>query len=146
MPADPVSESPSARRPAEESTAAADELGGRERLASTADEPVVVPGATARATGSLEVEAGVANTMSESRAEKSVVPEEQTVLPKASKGVVRLAVRPPSPLVVPLATEEDEVKEIEREEAHPQVIRILRKWGDKVVVVEEEDTTRKSEG
>ena len=56
--------------------------------------------------------------------------------------MVEHAVRPPSPLVVPLATEEDEVKEIEREEARPQVVRILRKWGDKVVVVEEEDTTR----
>jgi len=44
--------------------------------------------------------------------------------------------------VVPLATEEDEVEEIEHEEAHPQTIRILHKQGDEVVVVEEEDTTR----
>ena len=47
MPANPIPESPGARWPVEESTAAADELGGRERLASTADEPVVVPGAMA---------------------------------------------------------------------------------------------------
>ena len=44
--------------------------------------------------------------------------------------------------MVPPATEEDEVEEIEHEEAHPQTIRILRKRGDEVVVVEEEDTTR----
>ena len=45
--ADPVPKSPGARRPAEKSTTAADELGGGERLVSTADEPVVVPGAMA---------------------------------------------------------------------------------------------------
>ena len=38
--------------------------------------------------------------------------------------------------------EEDEVEEIEHEESRPQAIRILRKRGDEVVVVEEEDTTR----
>ena len=38
--------------------------------------------------------------------------------------------------------EEDEVEEIEREESRPQAVRILRKRGDEVVVVEEEDTTR----
>ena len=38
--------------------------------------------------------------------------------------------------------EEDEVEEIEREESQPQVIRILCKRGDEVVVVEEENTTR----
>ena len=38
--------------------------------------------------------------------------------------------------------EEDEVKEIEREESRPQAVHILRKRGDEVVVVEEEDTTR----
>ena len=38
--------------------------------------------------------------------------------------------------------EEDEVKEIEREESRPQAICILHKWGDEVVVVEEEDTIR----
>ena len=38
--------------------------------------------------------------------------------------------------------EEDEVEEIEREEARPQAIRILYKRGDEVVVVEEEDTTK----
>ena len=36
--------------------------------------------------------------------------------------------------------EEDEVEEIGRKESQPQAVRILRKWGDKVVVVEEETT------
>ena len=34
------------------------------------------------------------------------------------------------------------VEEIEREGSRPQAVRILRKRGDEVVVVEEEDTTR----
>ena len=38
--------------------------------------------------------------------------------------------------------EEDEVEEIERAEPRPQSVRILRKHGDEVVVIEEEDTTR----
>ena len=51
--------------------------------------------------------------------------------------------QPWNPLVVPPATtEEDKVEEIEREESRPQAIRILRKHGDEVVVVEEEDITR----
>ena len=44
---------------------------------------------------------------------------------------------------MPLAMEEeDEVEEIEREGSRSQTIRILRKRGEEVVVVEEEDTTR----
>ena len=38
--------------------------------------------------------------------------------------------------------EEDEVEEIERAEPRPQSVQILRKHGHKVVVIEEEDTTR----
>ena len=34
------------------------------------------------------------------------------------------------------------MEEIERDEPRPQSVRILRKLGDEVVVVEEEDTTR----
>ena len=57
--------------------------------------------------------------------------------------MVRHAVRPQSPLVVPPATaEEDEVEEIKRKESRPQAVQILCKRGDEVVVVEEEDTTR----
>ena len=45
--------------------------------------------------------------------------------------------------MVPRATaEEDEVEEIERAEPRPQSVRILRKHGNEVVVIEEEDTTR----
>ena len=70
----------------------------------------------------MKAEARVANAVLESRAEKPVVLEEQTALPKASKGMVGHAMRPPSPLVVPLAAKEDEVEEIECEEARPQAI------------------------
>ena len=34
------------------------------------------------------------------------------------------------------------MEEIDREESRPQAIQILRKQGDEVVVIEEEDTTR----
>ena len=132
---DPILESPSARWPVKESTATTDGLGGGEWLAPMVDEPVAVLGAMARAVGSSKADAGVADTAPESRVEKPVLPE-------ASKGMVGHTVRPPRPLVVPPAMEEDKVEEIEHEEAQPQAIWILRKWGDKVVVVEEEDTTR----
>ena len=38
--------------------------------------------------------------------------------------------------------EEDEVEEIECEGSRPQAIRILRKRGEEIVVIEEEDITR----
>ena len=38
--------------------------------------------------------------------------------------------------------EEDEVEEIEREISRTQTVRIFRKRGDEVVVMEEESTTR----
>ena len=57
--------------------------------------------------------------------------------------MVRHAIQPLSPQVVPPATaEEDEVEEIERAEPRPQSIRILHKRDDEVVVVKEEDTTK----
>ena len=71
-----------------------------------------------------------------------MVPKEQTTLLEASEGMVRHAVRPSSPLVVPPAVKEDKGEEIEREEARPQAVWILHKRGNEVVVVEEEDTTR----
>ena len=56
--------------------------------------------------------------------------------------MVGRSVRPPSPKRAPPAAEdEDEVEEIEREESRPQAVRILRKRGDEVVVMED-DTTR----
>ena len=44
--------------------------------------------------------------------------------------------------MTPAMEEEDEVEEIVRDEPRTQSVRILRKRGDKVVVVEEEDTPR----
>ena len=102
----------------------------------------MVPGAATGATRSLEAEARVVDVAPESRAKKLVVPEEQTVLPKATEGVVRHAVWPPSSLVVPLAMEEDKVEEIEHEEACPQAVWVLHKRGDEVVVMEKGGTSR----
>ena len=77
-----------------------------------------MPGAMIEAAEASEADAGVADATPETGAEKPVVPEEPMVLPKASEGVVRHAMRPRSPLVVPLAAEEEaEVEEIEREES-----------------------------
>jgi len=78
----------------EESTAAADGLGGGERLVSMADGSATVPGATTEAAGSSGAEARVADAALEAGAEKSTMPKEHTALPKASKGVVRHAVQP----------------------------------------------------
>ena len=100
-----------------------------------------VPGAMAVAVGSSEATARVANAAPKSRAEEVAVLGKQTTLPEVSQGVVGLTVRPPRPQVVPPAVAEDEVEEIEREESRPQAVRILRKRGDEVVVVEEKDTT-----
>ena len=85
-------------------------------MASTADEPAAVPGETVGAAESSVAEARVVDAAPKPRAEMPVVLEEQTVLPEASEGMVGHAVRPPSPLVVPpAAEEEDKVEEIERE-------------------------------
>ena len=111
-------------------------------MALTMDESTVMPGATAGAAGSSEADARVVDATPKSGVEKLVVPEDQATFLETSKGVVGHAMRPPSPLVVPPTTKEDEVEEIEHEEARPQAIWILRKRGDEVVVVEEEDTTR----
>ena len=108
-----------------------------------ADGLATMPRATARTIESSAANAGDADAAPESGAAKPVAPEEQTTPPLVLQGVVKPAVRPWSPPMVPLATEEeDEVEEIEREESRPQAIRILRKRGDEVVVVEKEDTTR----
>ena len=88
----PILESPGARQSAEESTTAADGLGGGERMASMVDRSVMVPGVSAEAAGSSGAEVGVTDTAPESGAGKSTVPEEQTVLPEASKGMVGHAV------------------------------------------------------
>ena len=97
MLANPVPKSPGARQPMKESTAAADELGGGERLASMVDEPATVPRATAGAAGSSEADAGVADAAPELGAEEPVEPKEQAALSEMSEGVVGRAVQPPSP-------------------------------------------------
>ena len=87
-------------------------------MAPMADGSAAVPGETAVAAGSLKADAGITDATLKSIVDKLVVPEEQTAFPKASKSVVKHAIRPWSPPVVPLAAaEEDEVEEIEREES-----------------------------
>ena len=112
-------------------------------MAPMGDGSAAMPGATAEAAGSLEAESRVADAMAEPRVGRPVELEEQATHPEMTEGMVRRTVWPLSPQVVPLAAEEeDEVEEIEHEESLPQAIRILHKWGDEVVVIEEEDTTR----
>ena len=86
-------------------------------MAPTADGLAAVPGAMAVAVGSSEATARVANAAPKSRAEEVAVLGKQTTLPEVSKGMVGHVVRPPSPQVMPLAVEEDEVEEIECEES-----------------------------
>ena len=76
MPVDPIPESPGARWPAEESTAAAGEFDGGEHLAPTADGSATMPGATVETAGSSAVNAGDAGATPESRAAKPVAPVE----------------------------------------------------------------------
>ena len=121
---DPNLESPSARQHTGEPNAALGRLGDSERL--TANESAAAPSAT-----------------SEPGAENLTAPREQTALPDALESMVRPTIRPPSPWVVPPAiAEEDEVEEIERDEPQTQSVWILRKRGNDVVIVEEEDTTK----
>ena len=109
MPVDPIMESLSARQHAREPIASPGGLGGSERLSTMANESATAPSAT-----------------TESGAENLAAPKEQGTLPDASEGMVRPAIRPPSPQVVPPArTEEDEVEEIVRDEPRPQSVRIL---------------------
>ena len=143
MPVDPILESPGARHHVREPIAAVGGLGGDEHLTSTANELTIAPSATAGTAGSSGVDTLVTSVTPKSRAKNLAVPKEQTALLEASEGMVGPAIRPPSPQVVPLAAaEEDEVEEIEHDEPQPQAVRILRKRGDDIVIVEEEDTTR----
>ena len=112
-----MSESPGARQPAVETTAAAGGLGGGERSASVEDGSETVHVNMVETAGAVGAKTGVASNAPESGVEKPAVLE-QTVLPKAPKGVVGHAVRPRSPPVVPpAAAEEDKLEEIEREES-----------------------------
>ena len=86
----------------------------------------------------------MASEVAESGSVRPGVPEELTVPPEGSHVMLRPTVRPWSPPMVSPTTEEeeDEVKEIIRDEPQTQSIRILYKHGDEVLVVEEEDTPR----
>ena len=92
MSADAVPESLGARRPSEESIAAADVLGGGEWLAPMADGSAVMPGATAEAARSSKADAGVADVVPKSRMGKPMGPEEQAALSETSEGVVGHAI------------------------------------------------------
>ena len=140
---DPILDSPGARQHVGEPINAVGGLGGGEQLSSTANESTTASSVMAGTTGSSGVEVVVTGIMSESRAENLAVLKEQTTLPEASEGMVGPTIRPPSPQAVPLAAaKDDKVEEIEREEPRAQAVRILRKRGDDIVIVEEEDTTR----
>ena len=110
---DSVQESSSAHQFAEDSTTTADGVGGRERLATTTGDSMVMPGAAVRATESLKVEAGA---VLKSGVQRPTVSEKQAAHPEMPYGVVGRSVRPPSPKgAAPAVEEEDEVKEIEHE-------------------------------
>ena len=66
-------------------------------MAPMADESTAMPRATTKAAEASEVDVGVADATSESRAEKPMVLEEPTVLLEVSEGVVGHAIQPPSP-------------------------------------------------
>ena len=81
-----------ARRPVEESTTAADGLGGGERLALMADGSATEPEVTTETTGSSGAEARAADAAPAFRAKDPMVPTEQMALPKASEGMVGHAI------------------------------------------------------
>ena len=100
---DSIPESPSAHQFAEESTTAADGVGGGERLVTTADDSVETPGAMAGAAKSSEAGAGATDVMPEFGVQRPAVSKEQAACPKMSQGVVRHSVWPPSPQGAPPA-------------------------------------------
>ena len=94
------------------------------------------------AAGAVGAETRVAGEVPEFGAAEPTAAEDQTAPPEASLGMVGPAVWPLSPQVVPPTTaKEDKVEEIEHDEPRTQTVRILRKRGDEVVILEEEDTT-----
>ena len=84
MMVDPIPESPGDRRLAEESTAAAGELGSGEHLVPIADGSATMPGAMVETARSSAVNAGDAGATPKSGVEKLVAPEEQTAPLEAS--------------------------------------------------------------
>ena len=143
MPSAPVRESPSARQAEDGSAVAASGPGGGESLAHTTGASVTATEATTENVGTSGGEAAVAGDAPETSEALLTTVEEQIVLPLEMPGMVEPAVRPQSPPMVPEAVvEEDEIEVIKRAKPQPQSVRIIRKHGEEVVVVEEEDTTR----
>ena len=92
---DSVPESPGVCQFVEDSTTATDGVRGGERLVTMADDSVETPGATMRAIESFE--AGAADAMAESRAQRPTASEERATCPEMPQGVVGRSVQPPSP-------------------------------------------------
>ena len=123
---------------------AAGGLGDDERSASAEDGSTTTREAmagTAGPSGSKTRAAGIAPEHGSTEPEAR---EELTAPPEAAQGMVGPAIHPKSPSVVLPATveEEDVVEEIIRAEPQTQSVRIFRKCGDEVVVIEEEDTPK----
>ena len=97
MPADPVPKSSSALWPTEEMTTTTGGAKGGEQQTTMAGEPMETLGVMARAAKPLETEMGAAKATPKSRAKRPVVLDEQAALPESLEGVVRHAVRSPSP-------------------------------------------------
>ena len=94
---DSVLESPGTRQLVEDSITAADGVRGGERLATMVGSSIDMPGATVRATESSTAEAGAADVMPESMAQKLAVSEEQAARPEMPQGMVGRSMQPPSP-------------------------------------------------
>ena len=95
--ADSVPESPGTRRFVEDSTTAADGVGGGERLTTMTGDLTEMPGEVARAAESSKAEAKAARAMLESGAQRLAALEEQAARPKIPQGVVGHSVWPLSP-------------------------------------------------
>ena len=143
MPTAPVQESPSARQTEDRLATAANGPGGGESLAHTTGASATATEAMTENISTLEAKAAAVVDAPDAKEATPTTAEEQLAPPAAMLGVVGAAVQPQSPPMVPRAmTEEDEVVEIEHAVPKPQSVRILRKHGEEVVIVEEENTTR----
>ena len=112
-------------------------------MATTVGDSTEMQGAAVRAAESSKAEAKTIRAVLESREQRPATSEEQATHPEMPQDMVGRSVRPPSPHGAPPAVEEeDEVEKIEREGSRPKAVRILYKRGEKIVVVEEVDTTR----
>ena len=129
---------PGARQPAEGTTTNDGGLAHGKGLALAEDGLATNPKGTTDNVGTSGAEAGVTVDAPGSGSTEPVAP------PEAPQGMVKPAVQPKSPPAVPPTAmeEEDMVEEIIRAEPQTQSVRIFRKRGDDVVVVEEEDTPK----